>query len=250
MKPFAERLERIETEELIHIPTMDGSGIAETVKVTVPALRDPKDGEIYLTTEATAILDKVKARRMGLLMPEQLKALRERLGLTQKQISELLQIGEKSWTRWETGKERPSRSMNVTLWALNDGRIDPAYLRALARRQADWATTLSELPQANPWLGKVQEIWSGWDIDHHLPQKEFMHAFHLFVSKAFADVAQSEFGFPKQTTAIWCSHHSSALTVQSMQPTKVAPILPFPKRGMKPADACSENSSEITVVAA
>jgi hypothetical protein len=41
-----------------------------------------KDGEIYLDTEATAILDKVKARHMGLLTPEQIKALRKRLGLT------------------------------------------------------------------------------------------------------------------------------------------------------------------------
>src|ERR1019366_4599833 len=88
MKGFKERLERIEVDEPVHIPTLDGGGIAETVKVKVPAWRDPKDGEVYLDTEATAILDKVKARHMGLLTPEQIKALRKRLGLTQPQISE------------------------------------------------------------------------------------------------------------------------------------------------------------------
>ena len=68
------------------------------------------------------------------------KALRKRLGLTQPQISELLQIGEKTWTRWETGRERPSRSINVLLFALNDGKLDAAYLRSVARRRNDWAS--------------------------------------------------------------------------------------------------------------
>ena len=128
MKKMRERLERIQIEESVHIPTLDGEGIAETIKVKVPAWRDPKDGEVYLTTVATAIIDKTKARHLGLLKPEQIKALRERLGLKQWEISELLQIGEKTWTRWETGRERPLRSINVVLWALRDGKIDVAYL--------------------------------------------------------------------------------------------------------------------------
>lgn len=134
MKGLKERLERIELEEPVHIPTLDGTGIAETINVKVPAWRDPMDGEVYLDTQATAILDKVKARHMGLLTPDQIKALRKRLRLTQPQISELLQIGEKTWTRWETGRERPSRSINVLLFALNDGKLDVAYLRSVARR--------------------------------------------------------------------------------------------------------------------
>jgi DNA-binding transcriptional regulator YiaG len=78
------------------------------------------------------ILDKVKARHTGLLTPSQIRALRQRLNLTQKEICKLLQTGMKTWTRWETGRERPFRSTNVLLCALNDGKIDVAYLRALA----------------------------------------------------------------------------------------------------------------------
>jgi hypothetical protein len=72
MKGLKERLERIEVEEPVHIPTLDGTGIAETIDVKVPAWRDPKDGEVYLDTEATAILDKVKARQeaQGIRRPE------------------------------------------------------------------------------------------------------------------------------------------------------------------------------------
>ena len=121
----------VEITEPVHVPTTDGKQFAETVHVKVPAWRDPEDGEIYLDSDATPILEKVKARYIGLLTTSQIKALRRRLGLTQKEISRLLQIGMKTWTRWETGRERPFRSINVLLCALNDGRIDVPYLRAL-----------------------------------------------------------------------------------------------------------------------
>lgn len=126
---FLTRRVPVTVEEEVLIPTLDGKGVAETVKVTVPALRDPVDGEIYLTEEALGILDDTKARYMGLLLPRQMKELRQTFGLSQRQISELLQIGEKTWTRWESGRERPSRSLNLLLLALYDGRIDLAYLR-------------------------------------------------------------------------------------------------------------------------
>jgi DNA-binding transcriptional regulator YiaG len=135
MSTLKERLERVEVEEAVLIPGLGDTGIVETVHVKVPAWRDPKDGEIYLDKEATSILDKVRARHLALLTPDQIKTLRQRLRLTQARISELLQIGEKTWTRWETGRERPSRSINVLLFALNDGKIDLPYLDSLAQRR-------------------------------------------------------------------------------------------------------------------
>jgi DNA-binding transcriptional regulator YiaG len=123
----------IEITEAVRIPTPDGKQFAETVRVKVPAWRDSQDGEVYLDSDATPILEKVVARHMGLLTTNQIKALRQRLGLTQKEICTLLQIGMKTWTRWETGRERPFRSTNVLLCALNDGKIDVPYLRTLAQ---------------------------------------------------------------------------------------------------------------------
>ena len=83
------------------------------------------------------MLDDVQARHMGLLTTDEIKAVRTKLGATQKELSELLQIGEKSWTRWETGRDRPSRSMNVLLLALVDGRIDLRWLEGQKKRVAD-----------------------------------------------------------------------------------------------------------------
>lgn len=121
----------IRAVQKVAIPTPDGQGIAYTLDHEVDAWRDPDTGETYLDGHALAELDQVKARHLGVLAPEEIRALRQSLGLTQREISRLLQIGEKSWTRWETGRERPSRSMNVLLRALKDGHIDTAYLRTL-----------------------------------------------------------------------------------------------------------------------
>ena len=64
MNTLKKRLERVEIEEKVNIPTADGAAVARTVAVKVPAWRDPKDGEIYLDGEGTAILDEVKARHL------------------------------------------------------------------------------------------------------------------------------------------------------------------------------------------
>lgn len=122
--------QKIKTKVPVHIAKVNSKEIAETVEVEVTAYRNPKDGEIYLDGDALQMLDDAKARYMGLMLPEQIGHLRQQLGVTQKRMAELLQIGEKSYCRWEVGRERPSRSMNVLLAALNDGRIDVAYLES------------------------------------------------------------------------------------------------------------------------
>lgn len=131
MKPLNERLEPIEIEEPVHIPTPDGERIAETVHVKVPAWRDPSDGEIYLDEKAQQILDRAKARHMGLLSSRHIKELRESNRLTQSEVAQLFQMGQKTWTRWESGRERPSRSMNILLRAFADGKINVDYLKSL-----------------------------------------------------------------------------------------------------------------------
>jgi len=134
----AENWKQIRSKVPVHIPTLDGKGIAETVEVEVTARRNPADGEIYLDGEALEKLDDVKARHMGLMLPREIKELRLQLGVTQKRMAELLQIGEKSYSRWETGRERPSRSMNILLAALADGRMDVAYLESRLTPDFNW----------------------------------------------------------------------------------------------------------------
>jgi len=120
------------SREPVHIPNATGDGIAETIWKEVPAWKDPESGEIFLDGEAREMLDSVKARYLGILAPHQVRTMRNAIGMTQKDMAKLFQLGEKSWTRWETGAERPSRSMNVLLCAVYDGELDVDYLRSLA----------------------------------------------------------------------------------------------------------------------
>jgi DNA-binding transcriptional regulator YiaG len=129
---------KVLTKVQVHVPTLDGTGIAETINVEVEGYQNPTDREIYFSGETLEKLDEVKSRHMGLLLPEEIKELRDQMGVTQKRMGELLQIGEKSYCRWENGRERPSRSLNLLLAALSDGRIDVAYLESRMKPNFDW----------------------------------------------------------------------------------------------------------------
>jgi DNA-binding transcriptional regulator YiaG len=127
---FDQRLEAIQVDEQVRVPALDPDAPAQIVTVSVPAKRDPMTGEIYLGDEATDILDKTHAHYRWLLANSELRALRKAHGLTQTQIAELLQLGEKTWARWESGREYPSRSLNLLILAFFEGRIDRAWLES------------------------------------------------------------------------------------------------------------------------
>ena len=77
---------KILTKVPVHVPTQDGASIAETIQVEVEAYQNPVDGEIYIPGESLEKLDEVKSRHMGLLLPEEIKELRDQLGITQKRM--------------------------------------------------------------------------------------------------------------------------------------------------------------------
>ncbi len=120
---------KIKNEEFeVLVPKADGTGIAEKVKVTIPVRWDEELQDWLMTAEAHEIIDNTKSRHMGLLLPDQFKELRKRYDYSQRQMGELFQVGEKSWTRWESGKHRPSRSINLLIRALYEGEISVNYL--------------------------------------------------------------------------------------------------------------------------
>src|SRR5260221_8448772 len=115
----------------VRIPNLDGDGIASTVTLEVEAYKDPETGEDVLTPQSVQLIEKIQARHMGLMSAEEIKALRKRLQLSQLQISDLLQIGAKTYTHWEASRAAPSRSLNVLLCAIRAGQLGLRYLNAL-----------------------------------------------------------------------------------------------------------------------
>lgn len=71
-------------------------------------------GEKVLSHELDKAIDVEATRRQGLLTPEEIRNVRKRTGLSAVDISHLLGVGEKTWTRWETGKSIQNKA-NDTL---------------------------------------------------------------------------------------------------------------------------------------
>jgi transcriptional regulator with XRE-family HTH domain len=67
---------------------------------------------------------------MGLLAGASIRALRERLGVSQDQLSEVLGCGKKSLSRWENGREYPSQLVNTLLRLLETNKVTPEDIRA------------------------------------------------------------------------------------------------------------------------
>ena len=121
MKNWWEELEKVPVVEEVPICNADGT-VRETVKVEVVGRKGP-DGEIHLVGEALEKIEQVKARYEGIMLPTDIRRLRERCGLSQNEMCNALGLGKKTWTRWETGRERPSRSMNNMLVFLYNGKL-------------------------------------------------------------------------------------------------------------------------------
>jgi DNA-binding transcriptional regulator YiaG len=134
----------------VFIPNLDGDGIAETHHVMVPVTVDKATGEESLTEEAIQIIEDTKARYLGLLLPDEIRQMREYLQLTQRQMSALLQAGDKSYTRWESGRARPSRMVNVLLRLLYEGKVFICDLIAQREQGINWREKVVCQPQMAP----------------------------------------------------------------------------------------------------
>ena len=89
-------------------------------------------GERFFTPEQTRALSlaiKEQARNIaGLLSPEEIVAIRQKLELTQNDLEALFGLGSKVVTRWETGRVLQSRAADVALRLL---AFDPRNLKKL-----------------------------------------------------------------------------------------------------------------------
>lgn len=69
-------------------------------------------GERMIPRELNQSIEKWHYAREGLLTPEEIKAIREKYGLTQVAIARLLGVGEKNFTRWENGLSMQTKVMD------------------------------------------------------------------------------------------------------------------------------------------
>lgn len=102
-------------------------GIRE-VRIIVKNLKREKCfhcNEEFLPQEALDRIQVEKYKKLDLLTPEKLKSIREKLGRTQEEMSDLLGVGKKSYFRWENGLSIQNKSMDryITLVAKNPENV-------------------------------------------------------------------------------------------------------------------------------
>lgn len=74
----------------------------------------PED-TILTDDEAARRLELETYHQLGLLAPPEIRENRERLGLTQQELADLLRLGGNSLSRWECGAMYQSRSLDTLL---------------------------------------------------------------------------------------------------------------------------------------
>ncbi len=103
----------------------------------VPVEVCPKCGEKYLGPAAVRVQHAAVCRALGLLTPEEIQAIRERLGPTQAEFARLTGIGEATISRWERGRILPNRAMDRYLRLLDRNRANVTLLKTFASLPAD-----------------------------------------------------------------------------------------------------------------
>lgn len=178
-----------QTEFKVYIPNLEGDEVAETVPIQVTISVDPLTGEEFLTAESIQLIEDTKLRYMGLLSPQEIKEMRVRLKLKQKRMSELLQAGEKSYTRWESGRSRPSRMVNVLLRLIYEGKVFISDLIAQRNQGIDWRKKVKYRPQFDPPqfdpskpMTQTQPGCSGLGMGFKGRDAPFAAFFHFFYS--------------------------------------------------------------------
>ena len=103
--------------------------VVETLKVPVVFNKD--FGEDEITSDGWDLIEQTRAKYLKRFSSQDVKELRMKLELGQKEMARLLGLGDKTVARWESTRESPSRVVCVLLNALRDGMIDINYLESL-----------------------------------------------------------------------------------------------------------------------
>jgi putative zinc finger/helix-turn-helix YgiT family protein len=79
--------------------------------------------------EATPNAISIYRKKHGLLSADEIRAIRERYGLTQADLARLLRLGGNTVSRWESGRNIQTAAMDMLLRLIRDlpGSLD--YLR-------------------------------------------------------------------------------------------------------------------------
>ena len=100
-------------------------------------------GEIVLDDDANRRLSDALRSAVGLLQPSEIRARREKLGLTQKALAAYLQIAEATLSRWETGAQIQQRVMDKFLRVFFQSRQARSILGVPTKERLPGGSTIA-----------------------------------------------------------------------------------------------------------
>jgi len=106
----------------------------EEIRVpNIPHLRCPECGEGLFTLQDAEMMRlgafDIYRRTHRLLSADEIRAIRERYGLTQAELARLLRLGGNTVSRWEAGRNVQTAAMDVLLRLIRDLPGSLEYLR-------------------------------------------------------------------------------------------------------------------------
>jgi len=109
-------------------------------------------GEHFLDDKAISKVEEEKYRSRGLLLPRELKTIRKSFGLTQLQMAKALDVGEKTYCRWENGLSMQTKALDrfVRLMAQNPKGL--LKNKESEREQAGKIKSVKEYLEKIKWL--------------------------------------------------------------------------------------------------
>ena len=100
----------------------------------VPVLVCARCGEMLYGPEAARVRQRAICSALHLLTPEQIKAVRERLGPSQEEFANLTEIGVATLSRWECGRSLQTRALDRYLRLLDCNPTNIKILQSLSLR--------------------------------------------------------------------------------------------------------------------
>jgi putative zinc finger/helix-turn-helix YgiT family protein len=155
----ADSIEEVLRTDTVEVPSDGEPALVEVSNVPIERCRSC--GEEFSGPRAAQVKHNAICRTLGLLTPEEIRQLRERMGLTQSQLSQLSGIGEATISRWERGRLLQNRAMDRYLRLLASDVRCPAFLRGVDRARDVQMTAPSPSysdPMPQPANGDTEEL--------------------------------------------------------------------------------------------
>jgi len=122
-------------------------------------------GEQFLDPSSENAIAAAQRKAMGLLSADEIRALRERLHKTQVEISALLGIGQKTYTRWESGSHFQSESSDRYLRLLIMAPSNGELLSLIAKHKAAVDEVGTDVPPMREQFPFVKDLKSATNLE-------------------------------------------------------------------------------------